>query len=224
MTPAAAHPHRWLRWRVLAWRTRPLQVLLGLAVAGAVVLHQLAPPAPSTTAVVVAARDLAAGTDLARADLRTVHLPDGVVPDGAARRTEDLTGRRTVVPLTRGLPVVDSLLAGSRFGLDQPPGTVVVPLRLADAAVAALLRPGDRVDLVTPVATTGADGDSTGAEVVAHRALVLDVSRPATGPVSMLGTPGEDDASVTVVAVAPEEGARLAALTGWSTVNAVLVG
>jgi Flp pilus assembly protein CpaB len=70
------------RLRVLTWRTRrPLAALCaGLAVLLAV--ERLRPPDPPVVEVVVAARDLALGTELRAADLVRRAVPAALVPDG----------------------------------------------------------------------------------------------------------------------------------------------
>src|SRR5690606_41442168 len=85
------------RLRTLLWRTRWLVVAVCLAVAVCVVLGQLRPVPPPTVPVVVAARDLPAGTTVAETDVRVERLP-------AAPRTgvtaADVIGSR----ITIGVP------------------------------------------------------------------------------------------------------------------------
>ncbi len=245
-----------LALRVLAWRVRHVGAALLVLAAACLVARQLAPAPEPTRAVIVAASDLPAGRELTATDLRTVAVPTRLVgtdppdpPDAAS-----LVGRRVTLDVPAGLPLVPALLDDARFGLAPPDGTVTVPVRLADPAVAALLRPGDRVDLVAPRdvwsaddGRTGADGDglpeglgsASGAGGPADAdATVLAATVLATAAL-VLGVPaqGDDDASadglggltaqpdaepLVVVAVAPEEGRRLAASTQGS-VGAVLV-
>ena len=132
-----------VRRRVLR-RRRPIAALL---VAGAVAatLHTLAPPPPATTAVRVAGRDLPAGHVLAAGDLVDAAVPSGVVPDGVVGTPE---GRVLAAPLRAGEAVTDVRLVGAGLAAAQPPGTVALPVRLADAGQATLLTVGDRLDLV----------------------------------------------------------------------------
>lgn len=210
------------RVRVALWRARP--VAAGLA-AVAVVLgaaRTAAPPPERGVAVVVTAVDVAPGDRLDARALRVVQARPGTVPDGAPTTVEDVLGREALVALPAGLVVVEAVLAGQRFAVEPPVGTVVVAVRLADPAVTGLLRPGDRVDLVTAAA---ADGTTTAvtADVVARDALVLDrTTVDDTGGPLGLGTP-TSGAVLTVVAVPPEVGRRLAAVLGWADVGAVLV-
>ena len=105
----------------------------------------------------MAARDLAAGAVLARADLRTAALPAGLVPAGAARELPALVGRTVAGPVRRGEALTDVRLVGPGLtaGLG-PQESSAVPVRLADAEAAALVRPGDRIDVLgTPVEAVG---------------------------------------------------------------------
>lgn len=218
--------------RLLFWRMRAILVVAGLLLAAGVVARQAAPPTPPVEPVVVAAHDLTAGQPLAAGDLRVVRMPAGLVPDGATSDPSVLVDRAVTAGVPSGLPVVAAQLDGDRFGLALPAGTVAVPIRLADPAVARLLRPGDRVDLVAP---TGVDGwAGTGAApatVLASGALVLEVVDRAAEDADLLGGWASGSASgstsgsaepLVVVAVAPPEGHLLAA-SGWGSLGAVLV-
>jgi pilus assembly protein CpaB len=111
--------------------------------------------AGSRTTVLAAARDLGAGAMLGPADVRLVRLDPAAVPDGALRSPRSALGRSVAGAVRRGEPITDVRLVGpgltvglSRFD------SVAVPVRLADGETAALLRAGDRVDLLA----TSADG------------------------------------------------------------------
>jgi Flp pilus assembly protein CpaB len=210
--------------RILAWRLRRLAVAVLLVLAACLVARQAAPPPAETAGVVVAARDLTAGHVLAAEDLRTVRLPADVVPTGTVGRVPALEGRWVVVDIPAGLPLVDGVLDADRFGIRAPAGTVAVPIRLADAAVAALLRPGDRIDLVAPGADPAEPGEPTpDATVLARAAVVLEVTREeAAGDGGLLGGGAQTPDPLVVVAVAVDEGHRLASAVGGS-LGAVLV-
>lgn len=159
------------------------QCLAGLLAAGALVLAlQPAPAGPAGpdpgVAVVSAATDLPAGTLLRAADLAVARLPSA--PGGAVTDPAELVGRRLAGAVRAGEPVTDVRLVGSGLSSLLPPGTVAAPVRPADAAVGALPRAGDRVDVL---ATT--DGDPA-ALVVAAGALVLLAAPPADDPAAGL--------------------------------------
>ena len=211
-----------LALRVLAWRVRPVLLVAALVGACALAARLSAPPEPPTAPVVVARSDLAAGQVLAAGDLRTVRLPAHLVPDTAASDAGALVGAHVAVEIAGGVPVVEAHLARSRFAHEPPSGTVAVPLTLADEAVAALLRPGDRVDLVTGAADSWAEDPAP--RVLARAALVLEVRRPDAPDDGALGLlpGGLTGVPLLVVAVAPEEGHLIAATDGGS-IGAVLV-
>ena len=191
--------------------------LLGCATA--LVVGQVRPTPPPTVPVAVAARTLAPGAALADADVRLADLPAGLAPSGSHRHTADVVGRVLVVGTPVGLPIVDGLLAGQVSAV--PPGTVLAPVRLTDPAVAALLRPGDRVDLLA--AASAADGVPT-ARRLAERALVLPGPAPAREPTSgLLGATDATSGVLTLVAVTPAEAAALAGAVGWASLSAVVV-
>jgi pilus assembly protein CpaB len=203
-------------------RDRLLAVLLGrwprrLAVGGCLVAaalswaadrHRLpASPAavagagPPSVPVLVAARDLPAGIVLGRADVRSVSMPRAAVPAGTLRAAAAL-GRRVGAPMRRGEPVLDVRLLGPTLaaGLGEP-GAVAVPVRVADAAVAALAHAGDRVDLLAVPAEPVAGGASAGGP---------DPGGAATGGPSSGGAVTGDQVQATVLA----EGVRVLAVLG----------
>lgn len=156
------------------WRRGVLghrRALSALLVAAAVLLgwRALAPPAPETVPVLVAAHDLPAGTPLAEADLATVELPPEAVPAGIVEQAQAV-GRTTTGPVRRGEPVTDARLVAPSL-LDGYPGRVAVPVRIPDAGVVALLRVGDRIDLVAT------DPRSGSTEVVGADLPVLALPR-----------------------------------------------
>jgi Flp pilus assembly protein CpaB len=176
--------------RVWLWRARPAVGLAALVVVVAMTARLAAPPQTSTR-VVVAADALPAGQMLTSADLRVVDLPPGRAPRGATHDATSLVGRALAVPVPAGLPIVPELLAGARFAIAPPDGTVVVALDLPEAGV---LRVGDRVDLLP----AGCPGHG---EALAERALVVDLADPSVaggdGPVLVAVLPGQARALAT---------------------------
>lgn len=158
---------RRLRRRLLSHRRLGAAILAMAAVA--LTVHAVRPPAPASVALTVAGRDLPAGTVLAAADLTRVRVPPGAVPAGLSERP---AGRVLAAAVRRGEPITDARLVGPDLTTGHP-GLVAVPVRLPDAAMASLLRVGDRVELL---ATDPQDGNTT---VTAADALVLAL--PAAG-------------------------------------------
>jgi Flp pilus assembly protein CpaB len=168
---------RRLRRRLLAHRRLGAAILAVAAVA--LTVHAVRPPAPASVALTVAGRDLPAGTVLAAGDLARVRVPPGAVPAGFIERP---TGRVLAAALRRGEPITDARLVGPDLTAGHPE-LVAVPVRLPDAAMASLLRVGDRVELL---ATDPQDGGTT---VAAPDALVLALPAAGETPVTPQNPP-----------------------------------
>lgn len=178
---------RSVRRRVLARRRLLAACCLGVAAAAG--LHEVAGPPPPTVPVTTAARDLPAGTLLRGTDLETRALPPGAVPAGAADRAAAV-GEVLAAPVRAGEPLTDVRLVGDDLAAAHP-DLATLPVRLPDAGQAALLDPGDRIDLVVT------DPQAGGSRVVAPDALVLAV--PPNRPEQTSAMPG----ALVVVAVPP---------------------
>ncbi|MGV8965537.1 MAG: SAF domain-containing protein [Cellulomonas sp.] len=224
------------RWRLLAWRLRfPVAATL-LGVAAALGVGQLRPAPAVTVPIVVAARELSPGGALTAADLRVVRLPPALVPRGAHPRPADVVGHRLVVAAPPGLPLVDALLAGDRLATAGPAGSVVAPIRLTDPAVAALLRPGDRIDVLA--AAGSADGEPVVRRLAEHAIVLVNPGpgAPTTsdgggggaggllGGGTLGGGTGAASDELTLVAVTPAEATALAGASSWAGLSAVVVG
>jgi Flp pilus assembly protein CpaB len=139
------------------------RVLLSAGLAAgsvAAAVTALAPAAAPTTEVVVAARDLDAGVPLGSDDLRTVELPSSAVPSGALGDAGAAVGRLVAGPVRAGEALTDVRLLGAAL---LPPGPeVATPVRVAERATTALVRPGDVVDVLS----APADGTATAVTVV----------------------------------------------------------
>lgn len=198
------------RPRSLVHTARRLAAVL-LAVT-ALVLAQRPPPTPapgpaSTTApVVLGATDLPAGTVLEGADLTLARRPATDIPAGAVLDPQPLHGRVLAAGVRAGEIVTDLRLVGPGLTAGLPDGQVAAPVRLADLAVAALVRTGDRVDVLA----TGPDAAE--AEVVAAGSLVLAAP----------GTTGGPTAGLLLIAVDVGTASRLAAAATSSTLTVSL--
>jgi Flp pilus assembly protein CpaB len=173
-------------------------VALRRAAAGLLVvlaLGLLAAPsvAPAGTPVLVAARDLAPGVALGPADVAVRLLPGELVPAGAFAEPGAVAGRQVVGGVRAGEALTDVRLLGpvAAVAAAGVPDAAGVPVRLADAGVAALLTPGTRVDLVA------AGADDAGA-VAADPALLA----PGAVVLAVLPAPERTAGSAPVVVVA----------------------
>lgn len=211
--PLCALSPRWLTARRLAAALLAAGALL-LAVTPPTTTHGNSVEQPQSR-VLVAARDLAAGNairpnDLAPAERTTAQLPDGVLTSAAA-----VVGRVVTGSVRRGEVITDRRLLGPGLSASLGPGLVASPVRLVDLEVTALLRPGDRIDVLA--ATEGA----ATASVVAASALVLAI--PLADPDGSEGAQGAGPIGLVVVAVDRETAARLAASAASSALTATLL-
>ncbi|MES9514472.1 SAF domain-containing protein [Rhodococcus erythropolis] len=135
-------------------RFRPATVRKIAAVALAalgVVLFFRGDPATDTVAVVVSSRNLTPGQVIANSDVEIREIDSKQLPEGVVSDTELVVGRTVAGPIRTGETVTDvrvlsPRLAGLSVGTDD---ARIVPVRLADAAVADILRSGDVVDVLT---------------------------------------------------------------------------
>jgi Flp pilus assembly protein CpaB len=164
---------------VVLSRRRPLAAVCA-AVAVLAVAHEARPPRPATVAVEVAARDLPSGAVLGAADLVRVSVPADLA---TARTPARVVGRTLAAPVRRGEPVTDVRLVGPALAQGYP-GLVALPVRIPDPGAVALLRVGDRIDLVA------ADPQGGGAEVVATDVPVMALPRPDVDEASATGLGG----------------------------------
>lgn len=116
-----------------------------------VVLFFRGDPATDTVAVVVSSRDLTPGQVIADSDVEVREIDSKQLPEGVVSDTDLVVGRTVAGPIRSGETVTDvrvlsPRLAGLSVGTDD---ARIVPVRLADAAVADMLRSGDVVDVLT---------------------------------------------------------------------------
>jgi pilus assembly protein CpaB len=227
--PAPAGPLSGLRPRTLHRAAARHRVLLAAGLAAAAValgLTAVSPEPEPGVPVLTAVRDLAPGSPLTPADVVPVAVPRSIAPAGALTAVEQATGRLVTGPVRKGEPITDVRLLGT--GLleagRQPGGSadgrgadeqgadergadeqgageqeVAVPVRVADAGSGAVVRPGDRVDVLAASADSGPV-----AAVVAGGARVLSVPggvETAEGALLVLATTRSTAARLAAAAV-----------------------
>ena len=180
--------------RLLALRRVTAFVLVLLAA----LLALRAPQARGTPTVpvLVAARDLAPGSSLDVVDVRVARAPSSLRPAAALTDAEQVVGRVLAGAASAGEPITRARLVGpenSRLTTGDP-SAVAVPVRLADPAVAELLSPGARVDVVTVAA------DLPESVVLAADATVVTVR-------------GDSDDRLVVIALPRESATRVASVS-----------
>jgi Flp pilus assembly protein CpaB len=190
--------------RAVLGRRRLLAALCaGVAVLAA--LRATSAPPPPTVTVAVVARPLPAGAEIGSQDLARVALPPGAVPDDVLT---DPVGRVLAGPIARGEPVTAARVVGTDLAADALAGTdaVALPVRLPDAGAVALLRVGDRVDLVAT------DPQTATSELVVTGVRVLAL--PAADGGSAAGTLGQPGGRLVVLGVPAPDVPRVSGAAG----------
>lgn len=186
--------------------------LIAAALAAAAVfclVRVLAPPQPELIPVVVAAHDLPGGAVIGPDDVRTAQMPPDVVPAGAFGATGSALGTSVAAPMRTGEPLTDRRVLGAALIAGYPPGTVASPVRIEDAEVVALLRPGDRIDVYAST------GDQAPATRIVTSAIVVMLP-----PTSGDGGSG----ALIVLAVTSGEAAEIAQASATAALSISLRG
>jgi pilus assembly protein CpaB len=188
--------------------------LTALAVVG--VLRVLQPAPPPTVTIVTVAHDLRAGTVLRPPDLRRRSVAPAMAPRGSVRSLGALVGRTLATPQRAGTPLTDLSVVRPALTTRYGSGLLADPVRIADPAAVALLRPGDRI---TVFAATGRP--SLDAAVVVADAPVVTV--PAFDR-AVAGTSVEPTGAVVVLAVSTDQAAALAGAAARAPLTLALEG
>lgn len=191
--------------------TRRRWLAAGFAAAAvAAALHSVAPPPEPTREVLVAAADLTAGTTLSADQVEPARIPRDLVPEGALGHVDAVAGRVLAAPVRSGEPLTDVRLLGAALVDGYGSDRVAAPVRIADAGAAALLRTGDRVDVLAADPRGSAE-----TAVVAPDARVIVVPEP--GEAATQGASG----ALVVLAVLPDIARKLsqAAVVGPLSVS-----
>ncbi|WP_350269580.1 SAF domain-containing protein [Brevibacterium sp. CBA3109] len=152
--------HR-IRARASTWskssRVKPQRIAAAVcfACACALVVWILTPDQGGTS-IVVANRNLPPGTELRSQDLTVVEFPTQLVPDKAFTSISDADHQRTSAGLSRGSPLTQSTVLDQQ-ALPEGSTDLLMPVRLADDASAALLQPGQRIRLFSSLPDGGSD-------------------------------------------------------------------
>lgn len=126
-----------------------------------------APEGPAMISVVKARSQLPAGSVVSTADLLLDRVAASDVPDGVLTDPVALVGKTLAAPVAENQMMTP--LAATDARTSVPRGHVIAPLRLADATLAGLLRPGDLIDVIA------ADPQAGQATVVASGARVVTI-------------------------------------------------
>ncbi|MDR1119026.1 MAG: SAF domain-containing protein [Bifidobacteriaceae bacterium] len=216
--------------RALAWRLRWAFAALFAALLVRIALPGIVQAFGDGDPVVVASHDIAAGVVLAEDDLAVSRAPPHLIPAGAPQDVADAVGLRTAVALPKASVVHGGLLTEPSPGDQVPAGKVAAVVRLSESALAGLVAPGDRLDIMASAGAT-ASGSIAPAETLAHSALVLRTpsEEDAAGGAGLGGAlTGQGGAAgsvgVLLVAVTPNEAKLIGGAASWAVVSAVLTG
>ena len=170
MKDKTRRPRRpWLSFRrAVSWHRRKL-ALLAILAAVLTGLAAAAPEGPPTVTVVRAATALEGGTQLDLDDLEVGQIVAADAPDDTVADPAALVGRTLAAPVPRGQVLTGFAVVSARAS----PGSVLAPLRLADAETTALLRAGDVVDVLA------ADPQAEQAFVAGRAVRVVTVPTPS---------------------------------------------
>lgn len=199
-------------WRALrraVLRRRRLLAALCLGVAVLAGLRALSPSPEPTSQVLVAAHDLEAGAVLSAEDLTSAQWPVDATPRGLAN-VDEAIGRTVTGPVRAGEPVTDVRLVTASL-LEGYPELEAVPVRIPDAAVASLLRVGDRIDLLATDQRTG-DTERVGEELPV---LAMPAEKSSVAANGLQGT-------LIVVGTTPEMSEKVASSTATRYLTALI--
>jgi pilus assembly protein CpaB len=168
----------------------------------------------ATTAVLVAARDLDAGTLIGEGDMRPVEWP---VADGShwIGKRSDLVGKALLSPVAKDEPFAESRLApkGAGAGVASriPPGMRVVAVHVDElTGLSRFILVGMHVDVISTGASQGQNGQGMAAHTILQNIEVFSTGqsaerdpkeKPAAAPFfNLLVTPQQAEALSLAVA------------------------
>jgi pilus assembly protein CpaB len=204
VTPRRRRPLQALA-RAASWHRRKLAVVAAVATV-LTGLSAAAPEGPATTTVVKVKSQLPAGMLLSASDLVLDRVIASDVPEGVLTDPNELVGKTLAAPVAQNQMMTLLNVISARTSVR--PGHVIAPLRLGDAALTALLRPGDVVDVV---AADPEGGDP--ATVVASNVRVVTVPEAPNDRAS----PGPDGGLVLI-----DVDSRTAAIVAQAAASATL--
>jgi pilus assembly protein CpaB len=181
-------------------------------------LEALRPAVGDPVPMVVAARDIARGTQLSPDMLTQDETPSSFAPPGSFGAITEVEGRTLLAPLATGEPVTETRLASTGAGPIAalvPPGlrAFVVTSDVPDSVV----RQGDTVDVL---ATFGGGRPYT--DTVAEGVEVLSVLAAQTATTSLGGPAPPAGGTRLVLVVSPELAERLAHAAAFAELSVTI--
>lgn len=199
--------------RAVRWHRRGLGAL-AMAVCLVCALMALSPSAPESRTVLVTTAALPGGTTLAPDHVRTVDVPLDLVPEGALTGNQAALGRTLATSRTRGSILTDSDLVG-RGLLAGEQGLDLVPFRVADSGVAALLSVGDLISVI------GSSSDGA-TKTVASEVRIVALHQPVSA--GALGGSSPSEGALIIVAAPEHTAQELASASSQYALSVVLDG
>ena len=165
--------------------------------------------ATNFTPIVVASRDIEAGTALAETDLSTIKVDSGNLPDGAFTTNAPAVGKVLKIRITKGQPVLPSVLAddGAGYGVAAtlPKGFRLVTVDINDiTGVAGFIQPQSRVDIVSTLQSDGKPVSKT----LLQSVLVFAVGS-RTNPTAPIDPNAPQQSHTITLLVKPEDAERI---------------
>lgn len=173
-------------------------------------LERMKKEALATEDVLVAAVEIATGTVLSPASVRTVEWPKANMPPGAVQTTADAAGRVALLTLKPGDPITEAKL----IPIEGPPGVLSYKIPAGHRAmtvgvdqvsgVAGFITPGNKVDVVL---TLRPEGMKESISMI----ILQDVPVLATGQIIEQPIEGKPQVVPTVTLdLSPEDAEKLA--------------
>ena len=149
-------------------------IVLALVFAGAATLlvnqmfaQRQETPKPETAPVVVASVDLAGGQMITANQVKSREWPKDLIPPGAITQVDEAIGRSPFSSIVKDEPLLDKKLAAKGAGrglkviVDDGMRAFTIHTPTAASGVAGFILPGDNVDVLFTMGSTGA-GDASG--------------------------------------------------------------
>lgn len=166
--------------------------------------------APATTQVVVAARDLAAGSLVGPDDIKLVSWPAQTLPEGYAGSDEAVIGHGLIRPVSSNEPILKAELAGTGAGaglsVTIPEGMRAMSVKVDEVVgVAGFVLPGTHVDVISVISPPGRNSQPI------SRVILQDVPTLAAGQKTTTDESGKPlTVTVITVMVTPGDAEKLA--------------
>lgn len=168
-------------YRLGGWPRRVAALLcLALAVLTALNDHEKTAPA-ATAPVVVASRDLAAGSTVRGRDILVAYWAPTQIPARALRSAHAAIGSSVAAGVDRGEPLTSARIRGPGIAVGLGSGLVAVTVSVRGSGGAGFIHPGDSVDLLATI-PSDVGVASAAAKVVASGARVLAVLGTVSNP------------------------------------------